>query len=105
MTSCDLRAICVPGDSTLLATITQLVDDNGAAVEGATVQITGIADVMGAPVGQDDLPITLAHVSAGKYEGSIPHDIGMTQGKRYVVTIRAVSGSLTRTWRQPVTLA
>lgn len=105
MTSCDLRAICVPGDSTLLVTITQLVDDDDAAVTGATVTITGIADVNGTAIGADEMPITLNHVADGKYEGSIPHDIGMSQGKRYVVTIRAVSGSLTRTWRQPVVLA
>lgn len=105
MASCDLRAICVPGDSTLLVTVSALVDEDSAAVTGATVQITGIADVSGTAVGADDLPITLTGDGTGAYEGSIPHDIGMNQGMRYVVTIKAVNGSLTRTWRQPVVLA
>jgi hypothetical protein len=103
--SCNLRAICVPGNSTLLVTIPALVDDDATAVVAATVQITGITDTGGDAVGADEMPITLAHVSAGKYEGSIPHDIGMANGRRYTVTIQATSGSLVRTWRQPVVVA
>lgn len=65
-----------------------------AAITGATVSCT-LYDQDGAEVSGQVWPLTLTHVAAGVYRGTMDESIGIVAGRRYRLAVTAISGSLT----------
>ena len=61
---------------------------SGAAVTTATVTAT-IETSQGTDIGGQTFPLTLSHVSAGTYRGTIENDLAIVAGRTYDVTIDA----------------
>lgn len=86
-----------------LQSLTNSVTD--AAITNATVTAR-IVDNTGASVSGQTWPLTLTHVSAGTYRGTIENDIGISLDKIYTAIIDAdVSGVGAARWEVPVTTA
>lgn len=75
-----------------------LTDGDGNVVTGASVSLTSFTDRLGNEVSGLTLPITLSHVSAGLYRGSISDAAAIVDGQIYKATIQAISGSLQGEW-------
>lgn len=71
----------------------------GVAINNATVTVT-LATTAGVNVTGETWPATMnyAESSNGVYRATLPHDIAIVDGQRYVATISAVSGSLHAEW-------
>lgn len=93
-------ALTLLKSTSMRLTLSGLVDINGDPVTNATVTAT-IFDRTGQDeIGGTSWPITLAHDSGGDYFNTLDYDLDIRIGKRYVVEIIAVSGSLQSTWQE-----
>lgn len=85
-----------PNNSTILELGALTNTSTGALIHDATVTAT-LTDAAGNEVDGEIWPVTLSHVvespEGGNYIYTLAHDIAITVGARYRVTITAVSGS------------
>ncbi len=80
--------------------LSNLSDQDGNAITGATVELVALVDASGADVGNVSLPITMPHVGAGTYEASLPNEASIDRGSKYLATVRAVSGDTQGEWEE-----
>lgn len=81
-----------------LRELTNTLSDS--AVTDATVTVSLEDLKTGDPVEGVTWPATMSHVGSGTYRYTAATDLAVTKGRAYVATIIAVSGSLSRTFRE-----
>ena len=81
--------------------LASLVDEDSAAVTGATVQAT-INDMAGNAVSGETWPLTLSHTTGGTYQGTASNSLSLTANKTYKVVITANNGGVIRTFNHDV---
>jgi hypothetical protein len=80
----------------------ELVDRNDVPVTTATVTLDNMVDENGdAPSGLS-FPMSLQHAADGTYEARLPYSIGLTAGRLYKATVRAVSSSIVAEFTETV---
>jgi len=80
--------------STHTLTVT-LTDSSGVAVTGAVVTVT-VVDQAGTQVAGQAWPLTLTDAGAGKYTGTIEHDLSVSVGQRLKAQITATKAGVQR---------
>jgi len=73
----------------------ELVDETGAEVTDATVELIELKDADGNDVAGISLPVPMPHISAGSYHGALPASIVSTAGSLYKAKVRAVANGAT----------
>lgn len=72
----------------------ELLDLDGAAVEGASLSVT-VLDLAGEPIGGATWPIALAGLAAaGHYRALLPATLALVQGERYRVVVSGTAGGV-----------
>lgn len=75
----------------------KLVDEAGAPVTTAVVELTELKDAAGNNVAGIGLPVAMPHTSGGNYQGALPAALAVTAGSIYKAKVRAVANGLTLT--------
>jgi hypothetical protein len=79
------------GDNTHIVEVLELEDNLGEPELNATVEMTALVDVATSEaVTGVTLPLALAHVSGGNYQGIIDPGMDIVAGRKYAATISAV---------------
>lgn len=87
-------------DNDHVVVVQSLTDQDGVAVTDATVTVESIVDNRGTAVTGVSFPISLSHESAGTYEGSLPKEIQIREGRIYKAHIRAVADGKQAQWTE-----
>lgn len=82
--------------NTSIIQLDELANQDGTYQNDATVTLQSLTDkASGTAVSGVTVPLSMSYVAAsdGKYQGTIAHGAGLTAGKVYLATVRAVSAS------------
>jgi len=85
--------------NTIEVRLSDLQDQDGDAITGATVEVT-IKNQDGTEVSGETWPVTLSDLGNGNYSGSLSSNIDLTVGTVYEIVLVATKSSLQAKWRK-----